>query len=91
MSLAVRGRHLLEGKAVVAVFGNGLGEVDAALVDSRRSACLEAAHIQTQTLAGLCQRACCGQTVGALVDEHLTDDECDNSVELEKFNFKLNN
>ena len=27
----------------------------------------------------------------SMKDEHLTDDECDNSVELEKFNFKLNN
>ena len=25
----------------------------------------------------------------SMKDEHLTDDECDNSVELEKFNFKL--
>lgn len=25
----------------------------------------------------------------SMKDEHLTDDECDSSVELEKFNFKL--
>lgn len=27
----------------------------------------------------------------SMKDEQLSDDECDNSVELEKFNFKLNN